>query len=278
MGRPNRLIVLIETIPRRIEALTNQLTSLNYQVAIARSNLEAIEKVSRLQPCAILLNPIPFLAAGCDLVAILKSNSETVAIPVIATAFPHEVQQDYPIRADYFLPLPIHANSLQQVLASLKQEASLQQPPSSLKGLTVLHLRPGDSFSASIRSANRPESELNILLQSYQCRVLEVDDLDQADLLTRVWRPHVALLDPGIEDPSSYLQQLSRQASLAALPLVTLTGEATQAANSIPSLAVFPCLAPLTAMLNGGSEGASSSALLQVIQVATRSLAADDQE
>ena len=278
LRRANRLIVLIDTIPRRIQALTHQLNSLNYQVAIARSNLEAIDKVSRLQPCATLLNPIPFLEAGCDLVTILKSSSETAAIPVIATAFPHEVQQDYPIRADYFLPLPIHAKSLQHVLASLKQEVSFQNPPSSLKGLTVLHLRPGDSFSSPIRSVNRSESELNRLLQSYQCRVLEVDDLDQADLLARVWRPHVALIDPGIEDPLSYLQQLSCQANLAALPLVTLTGEATQAANSLPSLAVFPCLAPLTAMLNGGPEGASSSALLQVIQIAARESEAEDQE
>ena len=274
LGEVNRLIVLIDILPQRIEVLTNQLISLGYQVVIARSHLEAIDKVSRLQPCATLLNPIPFVEAGCDLVAILKSSIETASIPLIVTAFPHAFQQDYPIRADYFLPLPIHTKSLQQVLTSLDQEVSSQKPPSSLKGVTVLHLRPGDAFSSSIKSIDPsdspPESELNTLLQSYQCRVLEVDDIDQADLLTRVWRPHVALLDPGIEDPASYLQQLSRQASLAALPLVTLTGEATQAANSMPNLAVFPCLAPLSAMLSNDLEGSASSALLQVIQVAAR--------
>ncbi len=282
VGEVNRLIVLIDTLPRRIEVLANQLISLNYQVAIARSHLEAIDKVSRLQPCATLLNPIPFLEAGCDLMAILKSSPETASIPVIVTAFPHAVQQDYPIRADYFLPLPIHTKSLQQVLTSLEQEISSQKPPSSLKGVTVLHLRPGDAFLTPIKSvgasANPPESQLHAILQSYQCRVLEVDDIDQADLLTRVWRPHVVLLDPAIEDPVSYLRQLSRQASLAALPLVTLTGEATQAANSIPNLAVFPCLAPLPSLLSGDLEAAGSLTLLQVIQVAARGVGVENSE
>jgi hypothetical protein len=71
-----------------------------------------------------------------------------------------------------------------------------------------------------------------------------------------------------LTDPLADLKRLSQQPFLATLPLVTLTPEITQAANQIPGLAVFPCLAPLTVSV--GSDGeAKPSALLQVFQVAS---------
>jgi DNA-binding response OmpR family regulator len=92
-------------------------------------------------------------------------------------------------------------------------------------------------------------------------RVLEADDLDQAELLARVWHPDVVLLDSTkIADSLSYLKQFSSYPDLAALPIVTLDHQTTEAANHVTGLSVYPCLA--------SDHSSRISALLQVIQVA----------
>ena len=91
-------------------------------------------------------------------------------------------------------------------------------------------------------------------------RVLEADDLDQAELLARIWQPDVVLLDGAIRDPLAYLKQLSQHPSLAALPLVTLDAATTLWANQVTGLSVFPCLTPAAVL--------ESDALLSVLQIA----------
>ena len=75
-------------------------------------------------------------------------------------------------------------------------------------------------------------------------RVIEVDDLDQAELLARVWQFDVILLDVENSTAQTYLQQLTKHPRLAALPLVTCDVATTLAASQIPGLSVFPCLTP----------------------------------
>jgi hypothetical protein len=75
------------------------------------------------------------------------------------------------------------------------------------------------------------------------------------------------LLDRAIPDPAGYLQELAQHSFLASLPLVTLTSAATEAANQISGLTVFPCL------VSAGSATAmpinpEASALIQAIRVA----------
>ncbi len=91
-------------------------------------------------------------------------------------------------------------------------------------------------------------------------RVLEVDDLEQAELLARIWRPDVVLLDAEIPDPIAYLKQLSQHPSLKSLPLVTLDLTTTQAANQVTGLSIFPCLTP--------AQNRSIDTLLPVLEIA----------
>jgi len=89
-------------------------------------------------------------------------------------------------------------------------------------------------------------------------RVLEADDLEQAELLARFWQPDIVLLDKAIPDPS-YLKQLCQHPSLKDLPLVTLDAATTEAANKV-GLSVFPCLTPDAVL--------ETDALLSVLQIA----------
>ncbi|HEY9711671.1 MAG TPA: ATP-binding protein, partial [Oculatellaceae cyanobacterium] len=254
----NHLVLIVETVPRYLESLTEQLNGLGYRVVIARSGPEAIEKARRLQPHTVLLNPLLPQLSGWDVLTLLKSDAQTQHIPVFVMATQAEKKQAYHNKADGFLSFPVQKQALLESLTGLRHN---QRPTRS--SLTILHLNPHldkTRSDSSILSTDLTEllsfqhSELNY-------RVLEADDLDQAELLVRVWHPDIVLLDgTPIADPLAYLKQFSLHSGLTSLPLVTLDHQTTEAANQITDLCVYPCLAP--------DNSSKIAALVQVIEVA----------
>jgi signal transduction histidine kinase/DNA-binding response OmpR family regulator len=251
----NQLVLIVEAVPSYIENLSEQLRNFGYQVAIARSGTEAIEKARRLQPRAILLNLFLPLLSGWDVLTLLKSDAQTQHIPILVTGSSAEKETAFKQQADDFLSLPVEASALRQSLGQLIKQKSSDPNP-----LIILRLTPYEGIGMEPETACFtgldlwPHSELNY-------RVLEADDLDQAELLARVWHPDVVLLDNiDQSDPIAYLQQLSQHTSLASRPLVTLDRQTTQAANQVAGLCVFPYLV--------SDQKQSNDALLQVIQVA----------
>jgi signal transduction histidine kinase len=142
----------------------------------------------------------------------------------------------------------------------------LQPPPMVVapNRLTILYLRSADPVPAD------PQKFPNVF-HDFGCRVLEVDDLEQASLLRRVWKPQVAVLAPEIATPAAYLENFSHFADLNSLPLVTLTMASTQAAYTIPNLSVFPCLVEEASWSTPEAVERLSSWLIQVLQVAANS-------
>lgn len=250
----SRLVLIVEGTSRFIEDLTEKLSSLGYRVAIARSGTEALAKARALQPLAILLNPVLPLLSGWDVLTLLKSDPQTCHIPAIVTATMVEKKQAKSNRADDFLTLPVEMDALRNCLEQLTPVPTPEnQPPPPVTKLTILYLT-RDGVKAG-------DTHLSQVLHRHHYRVLEADDLDQAELLARIWQPRVVLLERGIADPLNYLQQLSQHQALAILPLVTLDREIASAANQVKGLSVFPCLEP------PGSPS-ETSAVLQAIQVA----------
>ncbi len=252
----SRLVLIVEAVPKYIEDLTNVLSGLGYQVIVARSGTEALEKARRFSPEAIFLNPLLPLLSGWDVLTLLKSDPDTRSIP----ATRGEKERASVNRAEGFLSLPVEEPALRRLLADLigHSNASTAKVRSSL---TVLWLSP--QISSSQGSA--------LLLNPNYCRVLEADDLGQAELVARIWRPDVIVLDgtSQLQNPSAFIEQLSRSRNLGSLPLVTLDPTTTQLANQVKKLSVFPCLAtqgPDESETSG--TGLVASALWQVIQVA----------
>ncbi|MCT7988428.1 hybrid sensor histidine kinase/response regulator [Laspinema olomoucense] len=256
----NRLILIVEAVPRYIDDLTERFNELGYRVAIARAGTEAVEKARRLQPRAIFLNLFLPMLSGWDVLTLLKSDPQTRHIPAIVMAT--EVDKERAIRAQCngFLTLPVKGNSLEKTLEGLMQdpeEKSLATPPTTL---TVLRLSPFDPEYRDLdgrspqEHSNGLSDQLNGLLTSglnpsasYHYRVLEADDLEQAELLARVWHLDAILLDPApdLHDPSLFIQQFSQYPALAAVPLVTLDRQIALSASQVPGLTVFPYLKPI---------------------------------
>ncbi|WP_224092942.1 ATP-binding protein [Nostoc sp. MS1] len=258
-----RLVLVVEAVARYIEDLTDQLKALGYRVVIARSGTEAVEKARRLQPTAIFLNPLLPLLSGWDVLTLLKSDGATHHIPVIVTATGAEKELAFANRADGFLSLPVEQPSLTPLLDKLCGKPMVQsqgldssETTASKKTLRILRL-----VDAELESINPHPS-----LQEH--RVIEVDDLDQAELLARVWQFDVILLDVETVVAQTYIQQLTHHPRLAALPLVTCDVETTLAASQIPGLSVFPCLTPIGKDYKDGLKQGKDP-LLSVLQIAS---------
>ncbi len=283
----NRLVLVVDAVVRSIDQLSEALSEFGYYVVIARSGTEAVEKARRLQPCAVFLNPLLPTLSGWDVLTLLKAEPETRQIPVIITGTQGDRDQAYRMAADGFLSVPISneacstrvGRSLQQVLQFdppsipiSKRKAGTEPPEALIESLVILRLSP-DRHSVHaelLADAIEDAVDLNALLHSQNYRVIEADDLDQAELLAQVWKPNVVLLDANVRDPSSYLKRFGECPFLASLPLVTLDLITTQAANQVGGLSVFPCLARITNLHDRKAitDRAQPSALLQVIQVA----------
>lgn len=252
----NPLILIVEAIPHAIEDLMGKLTQLGYRVVIARTGTEAVEKARQLRPYAIFLNPLLPLLSGWDVLTLLKSDPQTRSIRVFMT----ETQGNQPLqehkRADGFLPIPADLLKLQGILESVQPKRVSQN-----RALTILRLNPNAPQESSAGLGSHSEWTLITQLSQFNHRILEADDLDQAEMLTHVWEIDVVVLDGQyLTDPNDYLRSLAEQPELVSLPLVVLDMKTAEAANQIDGLSVFPCFIP--------DNQQQAQELWQVIQIA----------
>lgn len=244
---PNRMVLVVESSLRNLEDLTEQLTELDYRVAIARSGTEALEKARRLQPCAILINPFLPMLSGWDVLTLLKSDAVTHHIPLVVTATRSEQQRAHSA-ANGFLRIPISPRSLLLMLervTTAKPPASDLPDPMDVPARTLLCLylqepefHPIEAMPSLEMIAHESPTPI---LQAHNYRVIEAYDSEQAEMLARVWKPHAVILVGMQSRPSIFLKQIMQQTYLASLPIVTLDPEMSQAAQQVPGLAVFPC-------------------------------------
>jgi len=256
-----RLVLVVEAVARYIEELTENLKGLGYRVVIARSGTEAVEKARRLQPKAIFLNPLLPLLSGWDVLTLLKSDSATRHIPVIVTATGAEKEQAYANRANGFLSLPVEHQVLSPLLERL-----CSTPELPYSGLESNEITPTKTPLRILRLVNPELGSVNPHPSLQEHRVIEVDDVQQAEILARVWQFDVVLLDVETSIAQTYLQQLAQYPQLVEIPLVTCDVATTLAASQIPGLTVFPYLTPLG---KDNSCNGKTDALLSVLQIAS---------
>lgn len=269
----SRLILIVEAVPQYIEDLTEKLTGLGYQVVIARSGAEALEKVRRLQPRAIFLNPVLTVLSGWDVLTLLKTDPDTSEIPVIVTATRGDKERASLQKADGFLSLPVQQFNLEKTLAESLQTVSYIPH----QKLTILRIIYGKNAQASAIEAKHPSMyDLSLLLHPYDCRIVEASEIEEAELLAQIWRPNVLLLEKVGNDLNSNesIEKIAKEPTLKSMPLVTLDARTTEAANEVKGLSVFPCLdyekgSNSKEKTENDSEFIAS-ALWQVISIAAR--------
>lgn len=283
VSKHSRLVLIVEAVPRFIEDLTAQLTGLGYRVVIARSGPEALEKARRLQPRVIFLNPLLPLLSGWDVLTLLKTNPETDQLPVVVMTTRSEKQRADVNRANGFLSVPVQQSALAECLAHLIDPAEVTSVAQD--SITLLRLSPLKfknlpemahrdlAFLEDFFNLRDTELEPNPLTPHLNQvftdpRVLEADDLAQAELLARVWKPDVIILENTqyLGNLEEFFQELMEHKTLITLPMITLDLPTTQAANLLENLSIFPCL--IFDSTSDFDAQSIRSVLLQVIQVA----------
>ncbi|MGD1932861.1 MAG: histidine kinase dimerization/phospho-acceptor domain-containing protein [Leptolyngbyaceae cyanobacterium] len=253
-GSRRFLLVVAPLDHHSLPTLWQQANQLSYHLLITANLKDAVEVATHLPLQAVLVlmqSPSQLAELPPWQLALANTDSLTIAlVPPQLSALLGEL----PLDRELLWPT--------ERLGSV-----LLQPPASLPApnrLTILYLRSPEPSSTH-------DSKFPHIFHDFGCRVLEVDDVEQASLLNRVWQPDVAVLDPAIASPTAYLQNLSRFPQLTSLPLITLTMTATQAAHAIAALSVFPCLVEESAWNMPDTNDRLTTWLIQVLQVAATS-------
>jgi len=222
--RHGRLVLVVETSTEALDWLRNTLADFNYQVVIARSGTEALEKARRLQPCLILLSPDVPMLSGWDVLSLLKGDSVTQHIRVVMMKRADEPKINSH-QADGILLKPIKASELSVFLPNY--EAS----PKSLKFLYL--------------NQNLEEGVIE-LLHDLGHSVLESEDLPQADVLSKIWQPDLFLLNGDNQVLLKCLEDISQLESLSSLPILIITksaiAEINWLQNRFTNLSLHDCL------------------------------------
>ncbi len=257
----NLLVLTIETVSSQIEDITNKLQELGYHSVIARSPEEALYKACHLKPGKIILNSELPKTWNQDIIALLRSKSQTRNIPVFVMTSVEDTQEQLSSIEEPILPLPLTINSL--MLAFPPVVKPNKQQTESNKSLTILRLLVSSELE---ENSSNQDLALDFIFSdlafTLKHRIIEADSLEQAHILARIWDIDAIVLDGNnLLNPLDYLLSLKQFDVLSSLPLITLDAKTTEAANQINGLDLFPCLMPL--------DETSIPELIQVIQIAT---------
>ena len=198
---PSRLVLIVETSTETVEWLRITLADLEYQVIIARSGTEALEKARRLQPCLILLSPDLPMLSGWDVLTLLKGDAMTQHIRMVIIKRANETIISSH-QADGILIKPIQAVELSSFLFN----SSIA--PKSIKFLYL--------------NQNVEDTVIN-LLQALGHSFVEADDLSQGNVLSKIWQPDLFLLDGDNQLLLKHLENISQLDMLSNLPILIFT-------------------------------------------------------
>lgn len=197
----SRLVLVVETSTEAVELLRNKLIGLDYQVVIARSGTEALEKARRLQPRLILLSPDVPMLSGWDVLALLKGDSITQHIKVVMMKRADE-PKIHVHQADGILLKPIKPEELDKFLPYYTSK------PKSFK---IIHLH-----------QNIAEPYIH-LLQELGHSLIEADNLQQGEVLTSILQPDLFLLDGDSQSLLDHLEQINNLEQISDLPILMIT-------------------------------------------------------
>jgi signal transduction histidine kinase/CheY-like chemotaxis protein len=208
------LVVVIEDDRRSLELLTLYLESAGLRVLGVGDGLAGMDAVRRQRPAAVVLDiHLPDLD-GWDVLAALKADPSTVAVPVVIVSIVDERGRGFALGADEYLVKPV---SRDDVLAALARVRALPD-----RG-TLLAID-DDPMSVEL---------VKTVLQPAGWTVVTASDGATGIVLARTRKPTAILLDllmPGI-DGLTVVEVLRADPETADIPIVVLTAKALSAAD-----------------------------------------------
>jgi signal transduction histidine kinase/CheY-like chemotaxis protein len=204
------VVLVVEDDPRSLELLRLYLGSAGFRVVEAREGDAALKLAPEVQPAAIILDIMLPDRDGWDVLAQLKQDSATGAIPVIVASMLDEKGRGFALGAAEYLVKPV---SQHDVLAAVRRCA----PRHEGREVNVVVI---DDDPAALALAHA-------ILEPEGYRVLSADNGEAGVTLVRKHRPAVVLVDllmPGV-DGFAVIEQLRSSPETGLIPIVVLTAK-----------------------------------------------------
>jgi signal transduction histidine kinase/DNA-binding response OmpR family regulator len=207
IGKPLLLIVDDELSSR--ELLASYLNS-EYRIAMAESEVEALEKVKQLRPDAVILDVLMEKGNGFDTLVALRKQAETAALPIIILSVLDQKNVGFALGATDYLIKPMRKSEL---LETVHKHVSPQADDDSVILLVDDDPKALELLEDTLRSAGY---ETQSVLSG--ARALEVlsSKMVSAVLLD--------LLMPGM-DGFQVIGHIRQQAALKELPILVMTAK-----------------------------------------------------
>jgi signal transduction histidine kinase/CheY-like chemotaxis protein len=208
------LVVVVEDDRRSLELLTLYLESAGLRVLGVGDGLAGMDAVRRHRPAAVVLDiHLPDLD-GWDVLAALKADPSTVAVPVVIVSIVDERGRGFALGADEYLVKPVSRDDVLSALARVR----------ALPDRGTLLAIDDDPMSVEL---------VKTVLQPAGWTVVTAADGATGIVLARTRKPTAILLDllmPGI-DGLTVVEVLRADPETADVPIVVLTAKALSAAD-----------------------------------------------
>lgn len=200
-------ILVVEDDPRSADLLRVILEGAGHTVVVARDGVEGLEIARRMGPAAIVLDVLLPRLDGWELLARLKRDPATSALPVVIVSMLDERGAGFALGAAEYLVKPVDRDDLLGALAQWTDQ-------------------PGDGRTVVAIDDDPRDLELvEAALAPHGWSVLRATSGEEGVELVRRERPSVVLLDllmPGV-DGFEVVDRLRADPDLADVPIVVLT-------------------------------------------------------
>jgi CheY-like chemotaxis protein len=202
-------VLVIEDDRRSADLLQVYLEDAGYPVAIGRDGIEGLQLARELRPVAVILDILLPGLGGWELLAELKRDPDTAAIPVVVVSMLDERGAGFALGAAEYLVKPVDRREVLEALARCVA-------------------RPGEGRSVVVIDDEPLDLDLvEATLTPLGWRVLRAEGGEEGVQLVRRERPAAVLVDllmPGV-DGFEVVEQLQADPSLAGVPIVVLTSK-----------------------------------------------------
>lgn len=207
-GRADRVLV-VEDDRRSADLFRVYLEGVGYAVSLARDGVEGLELARQLNPSAVILDILLPGLSGWELLARLKGDPTTAAIPVVITSMLDERGAGFALGASGYLVKPVGRDEL-------------------LEALGRCVARPADERTVVVIDDDPLDLDLiDAVLAPEGWSVLRATGGEEGVRLVRSERPAVVLLDllmPGV-DGFEVVERLRADPLVADVPIVVLTSK-----------------------------------------------------